>query len=76
MASIIYCNLDDKKLMLEFIKRHPTVVAMNETTKKRLALRINLLEDRHDEILDFFKVVYIDVNNKLGDDIIAGIEWA
>lgn len=76
MASIIYCNLDDRELMLKFIERHPTVVAMNETTRKGLMLLIDLCGDQHDKILDFFKVVYIDVNNKLGDDIIAGIEWA
>lgn len=76
MASIVYANLDSDQVMKDFVKRCPTVVAMNETTKKRIMLRINLLEDRHDDVLDYFKSVYIDINNKLGDDIIAGVEWA
>lgn len=76
MASIIYANLDSDQVMKEFIKRCPSVVAMNMDTKKRVQARIELIGDEHDMITDFFKSVYIDINNRLGDDIIAGIEWA
>lgn len=76
MASIIYANLDNDQVMKEFIKRCPSVVAMNMDTKKRVQARIELIGDEHDMITDFFKSVYIDINNRLGDDIIAGIEWA
>ena len=76
MASIIYANLDSEDVMKDFIKRCPSVVAMNRDTKKRVDMRIELLGDKHDEVLDFLKAVYIDINNRLGDDIIAGIEWA
>ena len=76
MASIIYANLDSDQVMKDFIKRCPTVVAMNMDTRKRVQMRIELLGDQHDEILDFLKNVYIDINNQLGDDIIAGIQWA
>lgn len=62
--------------MKDFIKRCPSVVAMNVETKQKLMARIDLLGERHNEILDFFKNVYIDINNRLGDDIIAGVEWA
>ena len=76
MASIIYANLDNDQVMKEFIKRCPSVVAMNMDTRKRVQARIELIGDEHDMITDFFKSVYIDINNRLGDDIIAGIEWA
>lgn len=76
MASIIYANLDSENVMKDFIKRCPSVVAMNMDTKKRVDMRIELLGDKHDAVLDFLKTVYIDINNRLGDDIIAGIKWA
>ena len=76
MASIIYANLDDKQIMKDFIKRCPTVVAMNIETKNRINLHIEMLGDQHNEIYDFLKTVYIDINNQLGDDIIAGVAWA
>lgn len=76
MASIVYANLDNDQVMKDFIKRCPSVVAMNVETKQRLMARIDLLGEKHNEILDFFKNVYIDINNRLGDDIIAGVEWA
>lgn len=76
MASIIYANLDDKQIMQDFIKRCPTVVAMNIETKNRVNLHIEMLGDQHNEIYDFLKTVYIDINNQLGDDIIAGVAWA
>lgn len=76
MASIIYANLDDKQIMKDFIKRCPTVVAMNMETKNRVNLHMEMLGDQHNEIYDFLKTVYIDINNQLGDDIIAGVAWA
>lgn len=45
MASIIYANLDDKQIMKDFIKRCPTVVAMNMETKNRVNLHIEMLGD-------------------------------
>lgn len=45
MASIIYANLDSDQVMKDFIKRCPTVVAMNMDTRKRVEMRIELLGD-------------------------------